>query len=65
MGVDGSELEEGLGGGTNTRSTVDWRTRFAGRRFVREEMIRGGEKYQIGPSCVGRRLVSYRRGGQP
>lgn len=35
-----------------------------GGYFVRGEMI-GGGKYQIGPSCVERRLVSYRRGGRP
>jgi hypothetical protein len=37
VGVDGSELEEGLGGGTNTRSTVDWRTRFAGEDLLERQ----------------------------
>jgi hypothetical protein len=35
VGVEGSAWEDGEGGGTKTRSTVDWRTRFAGT-FVSE-----------------------------
>jgi hypothetical protein len=35
VGEEGSLEEEIDGGGTKTRSTVDWRTRFA-RRIVRE-----------------------------
>jgi hypothetical protein len=66
VGVEGSACEEGEGGGTKTRSTVDWRTRFAGHNCQRGEL--GGEevgRYRIGPNCAGRRLVFCRRGGRP